>query len=280
MKITVLCGLMTILVLRGTIGAGNFGTPAQDFEEIRAHLRSATREFHAVRVLNQVDEKTSPDMVNNDVTEELREDPLVTYSLGPKINDWDGQREKWMSENSLSLNLKGRPRVLLVTGSQPSSCDNAEGDNFLLKSIKNKLDYARLHNMEIFYNMAHLDQEMTGFWAKLPLIRRLMLTNPETEWIWWMDSDALFTDMSFEVPLEHYENFNLVLHGFDDKVYQQKLWTGLNTGSFLIRNCQWSLDLLDAWAPMGPRGIVRNQAGMDADFLFSRFLRWLVFPVE
>lgn len=109
--------------------------------------------------------------------------------------------------------------------------------------------------------MAHLDQEMTGFWAKLPLLRKLMLTNPEMEWVWWMDSDALFTDMSFKVPLEKYNNYNLVLHGFDDKVYQQKLWTGLNTGSFFIRNCQWSLDLLDAWAPMGPKGVIRNRAG-------------------
>ncbi|XP_024402671.1 xyloglucan 6-xylosyltransferase 2 [Physcomitrium patens] len=262
MKITVLCGLMTILVLRGTIGAGNFGTPAQDFEEIKAHLRSATREYHAARVLTQVDEKVSADGASSDDIEEVRSNLMTPYRLGPKISDWDDQRKQWLSENSqTSISWQGRPRVLLVTGSQPSSCENSEGDNFLLKSVKNKLDYARLHDIELFYNMAHLDQEMIGFWAKLPLLRKLMLTNPAVEWIWWMDSDALFTDMSFEVPLEKYENYNLVLHGFDDKVYQQKLWTGLNTGSFFIRNCQWALDLLDAWAPMGPKGVIRNQAG-------------------
>lgn len=269
MKITVLCGLMTILVLRGTVGAGNFGTPAQDFEEIRAHIRSATREYHAARVLSQVAEDTSAIgsySGNVDDTEGAKSDPEKPYSLGPKISDWDSQREQWLSENVQTRSEK--PRMLLVTGSQPSSCENPEGDNFLLKSLKNKLDYARLHNLEIFYNMAHLDQEMAGFWAKLPLLRKLMLTNPEVEWIWWMDSDALFTDMSFEVPLEKYENFNLVLHGFDDKVYRQKLWTGLNTGSFLIRNCQWSLDLLDAWAPMGPKGVIRNKAGVHVVLYF------------
>lgn len=253
---------MTILVLRGTIGAGNFGTPAQDFEELRAHLRSATREYHAVRVLNQIDEETLVDGSYSDDAEESNRDPEKPYSLGPKVSDWDQQRKQWLSENSQTLpKLKRKPRILLVTGSQPSSCESAEGDNFLLKSIKNKVDYARLHNIDFFYNMAHLDQEMTGFWAKLPLLRKLMLTNPEMEWVWWMDSDALFTDMSFKVPLEKYNNYNLVLHGFDDKVYQQKLWTGLNTGSFFIRNCQWSLDLLDAWAPMGPKGVIRNRAG-------------------
>ncbi|EMS46901.1 Galactomannan galactosyltransferase 1 [Triticum urartu] len=29
-------------------------------------------------------------------------------------------------------------------------------------------------------------------------------------------------------------------------------WVGLNAGVFLIRNCQWSLDFMDAWASMGP----------------------------
>jgi hypothetical protein len=128
-------------------------------------------------------------------------------------------------------------------------------------SIKNKIDYCRLHNIEIFYNMAHLDAQMAGFWAKLPLIRKLMLGHPQVEWIWWMDSDAMFTDMLFEVPLEKYEKYNLVMHGFDELVFKEKSWTGLNTGSFLIRNCQWSLDLLDAWAPMGPKGIIREKAG-------------------
>ncbi|CDY11442.1 BnaA09g40080D [Brassica napus] len=43
-------------------------------------------------------------------------------------------------------------------------------------------------------------------------------------------------------------------------VYEQKNWIGLNTGSFLLRNSQWALDLLDAWAPMGPKGKVREEA--------------------
>ncbi|KAH6763490.1 xyloglucan xylosyltransferase 5 [Perilla frutescens var. hirtella] len=44
----------------------------------------------------------------------------------------------------------------------------------------------------------------------------------------------------------------------DYRTYKVSNW---NTGSFLLRNCQWSLDLLDAWAPMGPKGRVRDEAG-------------------
>ncbi|CAM6017159.1 unnamed protein product [Sphagnum balticum] len=75
-----------------------------------------------------------------------------------------------------------------------------------------------------------------------------------------MDSDAMFTDMVFELPLEKYQNHNLVVHGFDIMM-ANKSWVSLNTGSFLFRNCQWSLDLLDVWALMGPKGPIRIEAG-------------------
>nr|CAN75415.1 hypothetical protein VITISV_003066 [Vitis vinifera] len=42
---------------------------------------------------------------------------------------------------------------------------------------KNKIDYCRIHGIEIMYNMAHLDKELTAYWAKLSLIRRLMKKN-------------------------------------------------------------------------------------------------------
>ena len=69
-------------------------------------------------------------------------------------------------------------------------------DHYLIKSIKNKIDYCKVHRIEIFYNMALLDAKMVvGFWAKLPLIRKLLLSHPEVEFLWWMDNDAMFIDM-------------------------------------------------------------------------------------
>lgn len=69
-----------------------------------------------------------------------------------------------------------------------------------------------------------------------------------------MDSDAIFTDMDFKIPLEKYKDHNLVVHGWPDMIYEKKSWVALNTGSFLIRNCQWSMYLLDVWASMSPHG--------------------------
>ncbi|TVU47332.1 hypothetical protein EJB05_06928, partial [Eragrostis curvula] len=186
------------------------------------------------------------------------------YSLGRAILDYDARRSTWLAahpEFPTRVEPGGRPRVLVVTGSAPAKCPDPDGDHLLLRAFKNKADYCRVHGLEVFYNTAFLDAEMSGFWAKLPLLRTLMLAHPEVELLWWVDSDAVFTDMAFELPWDKYAHHNLVLHGWEAKVFEERSWVGINTGSFLIRNCQWSLDLFDAWAPMGSRGPVRDRYG-------------------
>lgn len=284
-KVTLLSLVLTVVVLRGIIGAGKFGTPEQDLKEIREHFYLYSRKRaepqqamgEAKRTTSSYDASTTTtggdnnqnynefgvNRVLGDDGEDEKPDSNKPYSLGPKISDWDEQRSKWLKENPNFSNFIGgnKPRVLLVMGSSPRACENPVGDQYLLKSVKNKIDYCRLHGIDIFYNMALLDAEMAGFWAKLPLIRKLLLSHPEVEFLWWMDSDAMFTDMVFEIPWKRYKDYNLVMHGWNELVYGQNNWIGLNTGSFLLRNCQWSLDILDAWAPMEPKGKIRDEAG-------------------
>jgi xyloglucan 6-xylosyltransferase len=128
----------------------------------------------------------------------------------------------------------------------------------------------RLHDIELYYSMAVIDSQMTSFWVKHPMIRKLMLSHPEAEWIWWMDSDAFFTDMTFEIPFEKYENHNMILHGFEDKLFEKKSWVGINAGSFLLRNCQWSLDLLDAWTSYGHPRVAKQVGEMLSQALTDR----------
>ncbi|KAJ8466250.1 hypothetical protein OPV22_028802 [Ensete ventricosum] len=271
LKITVLCGVVTILVLRGTIGIGSLagagaGGEAAD-QKVVEDIDRILREIRSDSDPDDDDDKipfgfnSTAAALNYTSSSVLA--AAANYTLGPRISDWDEQRRRWLGENPgfPSRTFGSKPRILLVTGSPPNPCDNPIGDHYLLKGTKNKIDYCRLHGIEIVYNMAHLDRELAGYWAKLPLIRRLMLSHPEVEWIWWMDSDALFTDMAFEIPLDRYAAHNLVVHGYPDLIFEKHSWIGLNTGSFLLRNCQWSLDLLDAWAPMGPKGPIRDEAG-------------------
>jgi len=262
-KITILCGLMTILVLRGTIMQTGSGLPDTSVDEgvepfqVRSTARSRMLQAQAEDEPSNMDEVLAGRFV-----EEEKWDPSTRYSLGPKISNWDKQREIWNERNpGRNYSKEGTPKMLLVSGSQPAPCGNPMGDYYHLKFLKNRIDYARLHGLEFFYNVATFQKEMNSFWAKLPLLRKLMLTHPEVEWLWWMDSDAIFTDMTFEMPMKKYANKNLVVHGFQKLLFEEHRWLGLNTGSFLIRNCQWSLDLLDEWAPFGPDGEIRVAAG-------------------
>ncbi|CAN6289682.1 unnamed protein product [Urochloa humidicola] len=191
---------------------------------------------------------------------QLTDPPL---SLGPAVPDYDERRARWLRDNPRfpAFVAPGRPRVLVVSGSSPRRCSAPDGDHLLLRAFKNKVDYCRVHGFDIFYSTAVLDAELSGFWTKLPLLRSLMLAHPETEFLWWMDSDLMLTDMLAEPPWGRYARHNLVVPGWDDKVYGERSWLGINAGSFIIRNCRWSLDLLDAWARMGARGPVREMYG-------------------
>ncbi|XP_072973639.1 probable glycosyltransferase 7 [Typha angustifolia] len=183
-------------------------------------------------------------------TQSFYDDPSLSYSIDHPISNWDEKRLQWLNLHPSSSSTD--ERVLIVSGSQPAPCKNPVGDHLLLRFLKNKLDYSRLHNLDLFYNTALLHPSMPTFWAKIPILRAAMLAHPETDWIWWVDSDAAFTDMDFSLPLHRYKSHNLVVHGWPELVYEAKSWVSLNAGVFLIRNCQWSLDFMDTWAAMGP----------------------------
>ncbi|KMT09858.1 hypothetical protein BVRB_6g128320 [Beta vulgaris subsp. vulgaris] len=177
------------------------------------------------------------------------DDPEMGYTLESPVQNWDEKRKQWMGRNP---SISGPDKVVMVTGSQPGPCKNPMGDHFLLRFFKNKVDYCRIHGYDIFYNNVLLDPRMFSFWAKYPVVKSAMIAHPEAEWIWWVDSDAAITDMDFTLPLEKYKAHNLIIHGWADLVFKKKSWTGLNAGVFLLRNCQWSMDLLDKWAQFGP----------------------------
>ncbi|KAM0937724.1 putative xyloglucan 6-xylosyltransferase [Dioscorea sansibarensis] len=176
------------------------------------------------------------------------DNPAISYTVTSKITSWDAHRKAWLLSNP----TLSKP-ILMLTGSQSSPCRNPVGDHLLLKFYKNKADYCRLHNIDLFYNTVLLHPLMTTYWAKIPLIRSAMIAHPEAEWLWWVDSDAAITDMDFSLPLHKYQNHNLVVHGWPNLVYEKRSWVSLNAGVFLIRNSQWSLDFMDVWASMGPQ---------------------------
>ncbi|XP_057784420.1 glycosyltransferase 6-like [Salvia miltiorrhiza] len=179
------------------------------------------------------------------------DDPETVYTTDKAESEWDEKRDEWLKVHPQFS--KSENRVFVITGSQPSPCSNPSGDHLLLRFFKNKVDYCRIHSYGILYNNAFLQPEMRSYWAKIPVIRAAMVAHPEAEWLFWVDSDAIFTDMEFAVPLERYKDHNLVVHGWPDMIYEKKSWVSLNAGVFLIRNCGWSMEFLEAWGGMGPK---------------------------
>ncbi|WMV17001.1 hypothetical protein MTR67_010386 [Solanum verrucosum] len=180
------------------------------------------------------------------------DDPGLSYTMEKPIKNWDEKRRQWLNLHP-SFIPGAEERILMVSGSQSTPCKNPIGDHLLLRFFKNKVDYCRIHGYDIFYNNILLQPKMWSFWAKMPAIKAAMIAHPETEWIWWVDSDAAFTDMDFKLPLDRYKDHNFVVHGWEKLLYEQQSWTSINAGVFLIRNCQWSMDLMEAWAKMGPQ---------------------------
>ncbi|PWA69227.1 Galactosyl transferase [Artemisia annua] len=180
------------------------------------------------------------------------DDPTFGYTFDTPIKDWDQKRTAWL-ELHPTFFPKSHERVFLVTSSKSTPCESPTGDHYLLRTYRNKVDYCRIHGYDVFYNNVLFDPKMTRGWGKLPAVRAAMLAHPEAEWIWWLDEDTVITDMEFKIPFHKYNDYNFIVHGWPHEVYVKKSWVGLNDGSFLIRNCQWSLDLLDMWVDMGPR---------------------------
>ncbi|KAG6404423.1 hypothetical protein SASPL_136670 [Salvia splendens] len=168
---------------------------------------------------------------NSDIVCQLQEptaptfydDPTDIYTLDTPMLQWDKKRSRW-----LHLHPAFSPpenRLLLVTGSQPAPCpDQGRTQKFFL---------------------------VRSVWVKLAALRAAMVAHPQVEWLFWLDSDTVITDMDFVIPFERYEGYNMVVDGWPDLLVNRS-WVAVNTGSFFIRNCGWSMEFLYVWAGMSP----------------------------
>lgn len=274
-RVTLLSAFITFLLFRATIGLNRFAH-FSSIVSVSGHGNKAVQDIE--RVLREIrsdpeDDDSGEDAAaaHNTSFHHAGASWSPDYRLGPRVTRWNARRRRWLHAHPgfPSRDALGNERVLLVTASPSAAapCAAPLGDHLLLRAAKNKADYCRLHGLALVHDMAasrHADAagELAGpGWSKLPLLRRLMLAHPEVEWLWWLDPAAVVTDMGFALPLDRYVTSNLVVHGHHDYLFARRRWDAVSTRSFLLRNCQWSLDLLDAWATMGPRGRVRADAG-------------------
>lgn len=98
----------------------------------------------------------------------------------------------------------------------------------------NKYAYAKKHGYDLFLYHELFDLSRPPAWSKIPAIAKHL---DDYEWIYWSDADSLI--MNNTIKLE-----SLIDNNFDLIITAQASNGVLNTGSFLIRNGNWSRKLL------------------------------------
>ncbi|GBG90136.1 hypothetical protein CBR_g50230 [Chara braunii] len=141
-----------------------------------------------------------------------------------------------------------RPRVLIITAIQ-KQCTSVMGEYVVLLGLKNKVDYARLHGMDIEYCSVDVPFEPPEDrrWHKIVIIQEKMRAFPDYDWYVWLEYDTIFTDMAFEIPWKSYAGHSLVLWGMPGALYTlQKLAASvISTNTIYIRNNEISKKLLE-----------------------------------
>mmetsp|Transcript_22643 Transcript_22643/g.72435 ORF Transcript_22643/g.72435 Transcript_22643/m.72435 type:complete len:645 (-) Transcript_22643:597-2531(-) len=147
----------------------------------------------------------------------------------------------------------GGERLMIVTATQPGPCTTRRGDHVLSLALKNKWQFATMHGHGMWLSSELLSPwDLAGQWNKVAVLAALMQPASEARggasWLLWADDDVLFSDMSFRFPLDQYEAQEawLVLWGDERMTYELGDSEGVNTGTMLLRVCDWSRALLEA----------------------------------
>ncbi|GBG90135.1 hypothetical protein CBR_g50229 [Chara braunii] len=141
-----------------------------------------------------------------------------------------------------------RPRVLIISAIQ-NECTTAMGDDVVLRGLKNKVDYARLHGMDVEHCSVDVPMEPSEDrqWHKLAAIQEKMRSFPAYDWYVWLDYDSVITDMTFDIPWKTYSSHSLVIWGQSTALYTgEKLRSNMiSTSTMYVRNNEISRRLLD-----------------------------------
>jgi hypothetical protein len=109
-------------------------------------------------------------------------------------------------------------------------------DPMTLKSVENKKSYAALHGYEVI--VVHgdsIESTRPPAWSKFIALKQYLV---QFDYLIFFDVDTII--MNDEITLE-----SLAARG--DLIISED-WNGLNTGVFMLKNCEWSLWLLEeAW---------------------------------
>ncbi|TGZ76155.1 galactosyl transferase [Ascodesmis nigricans] len=165
-----------------------------------------------------------------------------------------------------------KPHQIAILTASDGGGHNGGIPNIIAQAMTNRNAYARLHGYHHqFINISSYDVSGAhAVWKKIPAIIDCFRLNPEVQWIWWLDLDAII--MNSDIDLTEYllspEAMDKVLEKDTDYVRGlRKLGlktpkkydlanidllvsndlNGLNAGSFFIRRSAFTQILLRLW---------------------------------
>ena len=142
------------------------------------------------------------------IMDETGKDPYID------INElWDSVPQLWRDST--------RPKMAIVSIFNERHADLAE-----LTWYNNKVKYAEKHGYLAVAKTDNFSPEQVHF-DKFVHLLDVMEKNPDVDWVWWLDNDAMIT------------NFDIRVEDLVDNEYHVIMPTdiaALNTGSFIVRN--------------------------------------------
>jgi ADP-heptose:LPS heptosyltransferase len=97
-------------------------------------------------------------------------------------------------------------------------------------------EYAARHGYPLIQYEKLLDGSRPAAWNKLLAVRNALLSR-QSDWVMWIDADAIVMNLDFPAAALIDERADLICASDHN---------GLNTGIFLIRYCEWSLRFLES----------------------------------
>ncbi|KAG5357045.1 Alpha-1,2-galactosyltransferase [Yarrowia sp. C11] len=157
-----------------------------------------------------------------------------------------------------------------------ASNNKTESEQYMLeRALLNRQEYCNMHGYTCtFINLDDVDDGKHHIvWAKIKAIELVFATDPDVEWVWWMDTDMvilnpylelgehLLSDRALVERLSYGRPIRAPDASFKGEIYHAKgeveakdihlLLTqdffGINAGSFFLRKSQFSKFLLDLW---------------------------------
>lgn len=135
---------------------------------------------------------------------------------------WNSVPQLWKSSN--------KPKMAIVSLFNERHADLAQHTWY-----NNKVKYAEKHGYRAIAKTDNFSPEQVHF-DKFVHILDVMQTNPDVDWVWWLDNDAMIT------------NFDIKAEDLVDNDYHIIMPTdiaALNTGSFIVRNSTQAREWLE-----------------------------------